>query len=469
MRWDFSKIRKMKIKSVNPHDQSIVGELEASSQQDIKDTVKRAKEAFNSWRDLSVEKRVSFVKRFRDKVAENQEKIAKLTTLEMGKPIQQSLDDVGSELGFLDYYIRNAPQHLADKTVYKRGKENFRITYEPYGVCVCIAPWNFPLNMANSGVIPALIAGNTIILKPSEYTSLSQKMVIDLFNDSGLPKGVANLLIGGGEVGKMLIDEPIDLVWFTGSTRVGQEIYEKCGIKFIKALLEMGGSSPAIIFADADLDLTMDNLYWARFLNCGQVCTAVKRLFVEKPIFEKIVKLFVEKLKTLKIGNPMDKDTDIGPLVSKKQLEVLKDQVSDAVSKGAKVEIGGRQPTDKELRKGNYIEPTILTSVSFDMGILTEEVFGPVLPIVPFETEEEAIKLANSTEYGLNAEVYTADIKKGERVARQIQAGTVAINTDNFFKPECPFGGYKKSGMGKEYGEIGMREFSQVKLLAVIK
>jgi len=459
----------MKLKSINPHNQSAVGELKVSTQQDIKEVVAKAKKAFEWWKNLSVGERVEYLKKFRIKVAKNKKKIARLTTLEMGKPRQQSLDDVNWELKFLDYYIEKGPKYLADETVYQKGKEHFRVTYEPYGVCACIAPWNFPLSMANSGVIPALIAGNTIILKPSEYTTLTQKIVIDLLNEIGLPDGVANLVIGGGGVGRMLVDEPVDLVWFTGSTKVGQEIYEKCGKKFIKALLEMGGSSPGIIFADANLDLAMGNLYWARFLNCGQVCTAIKRLFVEKPVYKKVVKLFVDKLKTVKVGNPLNKSTDIGPLVSQKQLKVLKEQVADAVAKGARVEIGGKQPEDKELKNGNYFEPTVLTNVKSNMRVLTEEVFGPVLPIVPFETEKEAIELANKTEYGLSAEVYTTDLKKSERVAKQIQAGTVAINTDNFFKPECPFGGYKKSGMGREYGEIGMKEFSQVKLMAVVR
>lgn len=459
----------MKLKSINPHDQSVAGELNVSTQQDIKKTVKKAKEAFGGWKMVSVGKRISYIRKFREKVAKNVDEIAKLTTFEMGKPIQQSLDDVNGELLFLDYYIKNGLRLLADETVLEKDKEHFRVTYEPYGVCACIAPWNFPLSMANSGVIPALIAGNTIVLKPSEYTSLSQRMVVDLLNESGLPDGVANVLIGGGDVGRMLVDEPIDLAWFTGSTKVGQEIYEKCGKKFIKALLEMGGSSPAVVFADADLDLTMDNLYWGRFLNCGQVCTAVKRLFVEKSIYGKVVELFVKKLRTVKVGNPLDKDTDIGPLVSKKQLEALKIQVADAVSKGAKIEIGGKQPDSKQLQKGNYFEPTILTNTKPGMKVISEEVFGPVLPIIPFKTEAEAVMLANNTEYGLSAEVYTSDLEKGERVAKQINAGTVAINTDNFFKPECPFGGYKKSGVGREYGEIGMREFSQVKVIAVVK
>lgn len=459
----------MKLRSINPHDQSVVGEVEVSTEADVRVAVETAKDAFARWRFVPIEERVEYIKKFRDKIVENKEKIAELTSLEMGKPIQQSLSDVDWELSFIDYYIEKGTIFLSDETVREKGKEHFRITYEPYGVCACIAPWNFPLSMANSGILPALIAGNTVVFKPSEYTSLSQKIVIDLLNEAGLPGGVANIVIGTGEVGKMLVDSSVDLVWFTGSTKVGQEIYRKCADKFIRALLEMGGSSPAIIFADADLDLTIDSLYWGRFLNCGQVCTAIKRIFVEKSIYKKIVDLFVEKLRNVKISDPLEKDTDIGPLVSKKQLKLLKEQVEEAISKGAKVEIGGKQPDREELATGNYFEPTVLTNVTTDMRVFKEEVFGPVLPIMPFGKETEAIALANKTEYGLSAELYTADTARGERVAKQLEAGTVAINTDDFFKPECPFGGYKKSGIGREYGEIGMKEFAQVKLLAFVK
>lgn len=457
------------MKIINPHNQSVVGELKESSKKEVEDIVKKAKKAYLTWKYTTPKERTIYIKKFRSLVVKNKHKIAKLTSLEMGKPISQSIGEVDWELEFIDYYIKNAPKFLASKLVYQKGKDKFYETYEPYGVCACIAPWNFPLSMANSGILPAILAGNTVILKPSEYTSLSQKLVIDLLNESGLSNGVANLLIGDGEVGKALIDEKIDLVWFTGSTKVGQGIYEKCGKKFIKALLEMGGSSPAIIFADADLEAAIESIFWARYLNCGQVCTAIKRLFVEKPIYDKVVKMFVEKLKTIKVGDPMDKSTVIGPLVSKKQLKILIDQVKDALSKGAKIAIGGHQPIDSTLKKGNYFEPTILTNIKSDMKVLIEEVFGPVLPIIPFNTEKEVIELANNTEYGLSAEIYTSDYKKAERVAKQIEAGTVAINTDDFFKPECPFGGFKKSGMGREYGEAGMKEFGQIKMLAFHK
>jgi len=458
----------MKLRSVNPHDQSIVGELEISTTSDISKAVEHAKNAFQVWRHTLIRERILYIKKFRDELEKKKETIAELITFEMGKPIRQSKDEVSGELQFLDYYIKNAPKVYSDETVYKKGSEHFRITYEPYGVCACITPWNFPLSMVTSGIIPALLAGNTVILKPSEYTSLSQKMVVDILHGTGLPEGVAQVVIGGGNIGKVLIDQNIDLVWFTGSTKIGQEIYETCGKKFIKALLEMGGSSPGIVFADADLRSTIDHLYWARFFNCGQVCTAIKRLFVEQSVFKQVVRLFIDKLKKLHIGNPTDPATDLGPIVSHKQLEFLKAQVADAVAQGATLEIGGTQSKQIDLVHGNYFEPTILTHITPHMRVLTEEVFGPVLPILPFETEEEVIQLANATEYGLSAEIYTTDMDKGERVAKRIHAGTVAINTDNFFKPECPFGGYKKSGMGREYGEIGMKEFSQTKLIAVL-
>lgn len=458
----------MKLQSINPHDQSIVGELEISSVTEISKKLQMARSALVEWSAISVKERCNYVSKLVNKLQENREKLANLITLEMGKPLDQSLSEIDSELDFIRYYAENGPKNLSDETVIDKGNDFYRVTYEPYGVCVCICPWNFPLSMVTSGVLPAIIAGNTVVVKPSEYTSLSQKLVVDLINETGLPEGVVNLVIGGSEVGKALVDADIDLVWFTGSTKAGQDIYKKCGEKFIKSLLEMGGSSAGIVMADADIDNAVENLYWARFLNCGQVCTAVKRLFVEKPIFDKFMEKYVERMKSVTVGNPINK-VDIGPLINKKQLELIKEQMTDATNKGAVVKLGGKEPIADELKNGNYFEPTILTNVNKDMRVLTEETFGPVLPVVQFESEDEVVELANNTPYGLSAEIYTSNLEKGERIAKRIKSGTVAINTDNFFKPECPFGGYKKSGMGREYGKIGMQDFAQVKLIAIDK
>ncbi len=470
--WKFSftlvvKCRYMKIVILNPHDQSVVGSLPVSTKSEVAGAVKKARAAFVSWKSTTIDERIAYILKYRQLLKTHANKIAQLITQEMGKPISQSLDDVNGELEFLDYYTQKGEQFLSDEAIHQSADTKFRLVHEPYGVCACIAPWNFPVSMANSGIIPALIAGNCVVFKPSEYTSLSQKMLVDLLNQAGLPKGVLNVVIGDGKVGKVLLEQSIDLVWFTGSTAVGQSIYRQCGEKFVKSMLEMGGSSPAIVFADANLEDTVENLYWARFLNCGQVCTAIKRLFVEKKIYHQLVNMLVTKVKQMPVGNPMDKNTQVGPLVSRKQLKLLKAQVADAIKRGAKIELGGAAPNDPKLKLGNYYLPTILTNVKPQMRVLTEEVFGPVLPIVQFSSKAEVIRLANQTEYGLSAEIYTRDINKAEKVAKELDAGTVAINTDNFFKPECPFGGFKKSGMGKEYGRIGMQEFAKTKLIAV--
>ncbi len=456
----------MKLQSINPHDQSVIGELEITTQDRILETVAKAKSAFKTWRFSPISERAEYLKKYRQKVADHQEELAKRVSQEMGKPLRESREEVAAELEFIDYYANEGPKALGDKRVIDKGKEQYRTVYEPYGVCAVIAPWNFPVAMFNSGVLPALLAGNTVVFKPSEYSTLSQKMCANLLLETGLPNGVFNFIIGSKDVGRMLIDAPVDLVWFTGSTKAGLEIYKKCGEKFIKAICEMGGSSAGIVFADANLEITMENLYWARFLNCGQVCSAVKRLFVEKSVFDVVLQKFTDRLKTIKVGNPLE-EVDFGPLVFPEQVAKLEEVVTDAVSKGAKVIIGGKRLTEKEHAKGNYFEPTILTNITPEMRVMSEEVFGPVLPVVSFETEDQVIDMANATEYGLTAEVYTTDLKKGERVAKRLDSGVVAINTDNYFKPPCPFGGYKKSGMGREYGEIGIQEFAQVKLIAV--
>ncbi len=455
----------MILKSINPHDQSVVGELEFSTPDKVKSTVVEARTAYEIWKEVPLEDRCTYLRKLKEKLIENKEKLAKLITLEMGKPLPQSLSEIDSELEFISYYADNGSKFLSPETILENDKELYKVTHEPYGVCACICPWNFPLSMVTSGVLPAIIAGNTVIVKPSEYTSLSQKMVVDLINETGLQKGIVNVVIGDSTVGRTLVDSDVDLVWFTGSTKAGMDIYRKCGEKFIKALLEMGGSSPAIILDDADVDNAIENLYWARFLNCGQVCTAVKRLFVQNGIYDEFVGKLVEKVKSVKIGNPID-NNDIGPLVNPKQLQTLEEQVKDAIGKGAEALTGGKRPGSETLKKGNYFEPTILSNVTMDMRVMKEETFGPVLPIVKFESIEEAVSMANDTEYGLSAEIYTSDLKIGEAMSKKIHSGTVAINTDNFFKPECPFGGYKKSGMGREYGRIGMQEFAQVKVIA---
>jgi len=457
----------MKLKSTNPaKNYGLVGEVEIATDKDIRAAVKKATKAKNSWAATSPEERVKILRRFKDLVFENRKGLATLITAEMGKPLKEANDEINFDKGYLEYYLSEGPKILKGKTVFEDEQSIGRVVFEPYGVAAVITPWNFPLDSALWGVIPNLVAGNTVILKPSEQTPLIAKKIADLFAQAGLPNGVFNILQGGGEVGAKLVDADIDLVWFTGSTKTGQEIYRKAGKKFIKVLLELGGSSPAIVFEDADIPGAVEEVFSSRFSNCGQVCDATKRLFVQKSVFPEFVEKLKEKVGKIQIGDPLKDNTSMGPLVSRQQLVLLEAQVQDAIKKGAKVVIGGKKPAGL---KGAYYLPTLLTNIKKNMRVYSEEVFGPVLPIMPFKDAEEAVKLANDTIYGLSSQVYTKNKKLAEEMATKIKAGTVGINTGNYFKPACPFGGYKKSGLGREHGEFGFYELVQIKHIHVKK
>lgn len=448
--------------STNPATGKKLGTVKVATKKDVERAVEKAKKTFKTWRDTPVGKRASYIEKFAKEILKRKEKVARLSTLEMGKPYSESLDDVGWDQDFLKFYAQEGPQILQDEIIEKTKKVVRKVVHEPVGVCAVITPWNFPLGMPIWGIMPNLIAGNTVVFKPSENTPLCGQELVDILREVGLPDGVVNIVHGDSKVGAMIVNSNIDFVWFTGSSKVGQEIYEKCAKKFIRCLLELGGSSPAIVMADADIESALEEVYGYRFLNCGQVCDAIKRLFVHKKIYKGFVRKLVERVKKAKVGNPFDK-VDFGPIVSKKQLVLLEAQVKDAIDKGAKVEVGGSRPKNKSLRKGNYYFPTVLTNVNFNMRVLTEEVFGPVLPVVPFSSVEEAIEMANKTAYGLTAQVYTQDLKLGRRIADQLEAGTVSINSSDYFSPACPFGGYKKSGIGREGGKYGFHELTQIK------
>lgn len=452
----------MKLKSINPADQSVVGEVKISTKKDIQRAVVKAQKAFETWRGTPVEERAFYVTKFAKEILKRKNRLAKLTTLEMGKPYRESLEDMDFDQEYLKFYAQEGPKILQDEIIEKTPKCIRKVIHEPTGVVAVIIPWNFPFGNAVWGIMPNIVAGNTVVFKHSEYTPLCGQEIMSIFNKVGLPDGVVNIVQGNGEVGGMLVDSGVDLFWFTGSTKVGQGIYEKCAKKFIRCVLELGGSSPAIILPDADLDNAVENIYSGRFYNCGQVCNAIKRLFVHKKVYQEFIDMLVEKVSKAKVGEPFD-EVDFGPLVSKKQLALLESQVKDAVNKGAKVEIGGRRPKDPELKQGNYYIPTILTNVNFDMRVLTEEVFGPVLPVVSFSDVDKAIKMANKTEYGLSAEIYTKDLDLACEIAKKLQAGSVSVNSNDYLTPACPFGGYKKSGIGREGGKYGFHELTQIK------
>lgn len=455
-----------KLTSINPSNYEVLGEVNYSTEDEIKEKVRNANAAKKAWKELGLEGRVEVLKKVSEKFSERKVELAKLAAKEMGMPISQSIEDVQNGINFFNWYLDNASKYLSSEVVYEDEKIVQTVFYEPIGTAVVITPWNFPLSNFVWGAGQNLIVGNTVVYKTSEECPLFGRLLEEIIISADLPEGVFSEVYGDGTVGDLLVWQDINLISFTGSTKVGKQLYKVGGEKFIKVVSELGGSAPGIVFADANLDEIIEEIYESRFTNCGQMCDALKRLIVHKSLFDEVVKRLKKKLESLKSGDAEDEDTDIGPLVAKRQLELLEEQVKDAIDKGAKVITGGSRP---EKLNGSFYEPTLLTDVTTDMRIWQEEVFGPVLPIVAFENDEEAIKVANDTRYGLGSYVYTQDKKKALEVASQIEAGMVSINRASYINACSPFGGYKDSGIGREHGKFGFIELTQVKVVAIEK
>ncbi|HVZ12479.1 MAG TPA: aldehyde dehydrogenase family protein [Patescibacteria group bacterium] len=455
-----------KITSINPSTYETLGEVAYTSEEEIKNIIAKANQARKEWKELGLGGRVKALRKVSDKLTEKKDELAKLGAQEMGMPISQSNADVQDGINFFNWYLDNASKYLSPEVVYEDNKITQTVYYEPIGTAAVITPWNFPVSNFVWGAGQNLIAGNTVIYKTSEECPLFGKLLEETINSAGLPEGVFSEIYGDGTVGDFLTHQDINLISFTGSTKVGKYLYQVGGEKFIKVVCELGGSAPGIVFSDADLDEVIEVIYGNRFTNCGQMCDALKRLIVHDSIFDKVAERLRKKLESLKVGNAEDESTDIGPLVAKRQLELLEEQIQDAVDKGAKVIIGGKRP---EGLNGAYYEPTILTNVTKEMRVWQEEVFGPVLPIVAFDTDEKSVKMANDTNYGLGSYIYTKDKEKALKVATQIEAGMVSINTASYINACSPFGGYKDSGIGREHGKFGFAELTQVKVVAIEK
>ena len=451
-----------KIISTNPgKNYEKIGEVMMSSKKEIHGKVEAARRARRGWKELGVAKRIKYLRRIDQGLVNHRAELISLSTKEMGKPIRESRAEFEETRKDIKWYFDNGERCLRDEVVYKQGKYENKIVYEPWGVAAVITPWNFPLEMPMWGIIPNLVAGNTVVMKHSEECALMGKLLDKIIAKAGLPKGVFSQIYGDGQIGEQLVRENIDLLWFTGSSKVGKHLYELCGQKFIKSIMELGGSSPGIVFKDADIDGIINQIYNKRFGNMGQRCSGLKRLIVEDSVFNQVIEKLTTVIKTKIVGDPAEETTDLGCLVAKRQLDLLEAQVKDALAKGAKVAVGGARP--KNLL-GAYYLPTVLVNIKKNMRVWTEEVFGPVLPVVKFKTEAEAVALANETRYGLTAYVFTRDKQKFLRVASKLEAGGVFIN--NYCQTrEEPFGGYKDSGMGREHGVMGLRELCQVKVV----
>jgi succinate-semialdehyde dehydrogenase/glutarate-semialdehyde dehydrogenase len=449
---------------VNPATGQIVGQVEPSTPHEIAQKVKDAHAAKAAWKALSVERRVELLKPLADAFKKHGEEIRHLTTLEMGKIFTESRDDFNGEFHYTEAFLRDGPGYIADEILVNDKKGLHRIVYEPRGVAICVVAWNFPFTNFMWSVLPNLIVGNTVVIKHSEECILTGKLFERIFHENTqLPKGVFSAVHGGPEVGEQLSREPADLFFFIGSSRTGHKIGQIAAEKNAKVVLEMGGSNPAVVFEDVDVDAVAESVFRQRFGNCGQICDAIKRVIVHEAIFESFVAKMVQRLQELKVGDPNLESTQIGPLAAMRQLELLESQVNDSINAGAHAVIGGKRP---DALSGAYFLPTILTGIKTDMRVWREEVFGPVLPIIAFKTPEEAVTLANDTIYGLGSVVFSKDVARAKHVAAQLDAGFVDINFGSHWRTCTPFGGFKASGMGCEHGQHGFRELCRMKVIA---
>jgi len=453
----------MKIKSINPSTRETMGEVAQSSKIEIRQKVEMARKALETWKDLGLEGRVNVLKKVVNNLTKKQKEFALLVSKEMGMPISQSVHDVAGAIDYFNWYLDNAEKYLSPEVTFEDDTQVHEVHYEPVGVVAAITPWNFPASNFVWMVGQNLIVGNTVVFKDSEEVPLCGKLIEEIFTDSDIPQGVFSEIYGGGDVGDFLIHQDIDMICFTGSTATGQRLYQIGAEKFIRVFLELGGSAPGIVFEDADIDDVIDTIYANRFDNCGQICDGLKRLVVHKSKWNEVIEKLIQKLEAVVVGDALDKNTHIGPLVSQKQLNVLEDQVRDALSKGAKQLFKKEIPSNL---KGFFYPPMLLTNITSDMQVWSEEVFGSILPIVTFETEEEAVQLGNDTRYGLGGYVFTQDKKRFLRVASRVHTGMIQLNNTSYVQPPTPFGGCKASGIGREHGKYGFHELSNIKVIA---
>lgn len=447
--------------STNPaQNYDILGEVQVSTSGDIIEKVLSARTAQLNWQEIGLEKRIDYLQNLANILKDNREELIRIPMQETGVPLGLATGLADSAEEIFAWNIANSSKALAPEITYEDDNEVNEIIYEPYGVIGCIVAWNFLYpNFIQSATQP-LLAGNTVVIKYSEEAPLFSKYLETLINQSGLPEGVVSFVYGDGQVGAELADADIDFIHFTGSYATGQKLYKKAAEKFIPIVNELGGSSPGVVFKDANIDEIIEDIFWSRFLNTAQFCDGLKRLIVHHSIFDELVeKLSVYTISKI-VGNPFDKDTELGPLIAERQVIKLEEQLKDALDKGAKLICGGKRPDNLQ---GAYFEPSLLTNITSDMQVWHDEVFGPILPIVSFKTYEEAMELANDTIYGLSAYIYTDDKDLAQKAIKDLNAGTITVFGTSTYRPQSPFGGYKKSGMGRTGGIQGFHDSVQIK------
>ncbi len=460
-----------KISSVNPATGQILRELECANENDVLATVARARAEQKAWADVDTRKRIAVLREFQSRLNEKKSEIAEAIARESGKPVAEALTtEILVVLDAARFLIDNAYRLLRDEPVshgslatkLKKGL----LVREPYGVIGIISPWNYPFSIPATETLAALVAGNAVVLKPSEFTSLVALELQSLLHASGVPKDVFQVIVGAGAAGAALIHSQIDKLVFTGSVATGKRIAAAAAERLLPVVLELGGKDPMLVLDDADVDVASSAAVWGAFVNAGQTCLSVERCYVHRSLYESFLKVCVEKTKKVKVGHGLDPATDVGPMIHERQMRLVEEHAEDARARGARVLAGGaRFP---EMGR-NFYKLTVLADVTHEMRIMREETFGPVLPVMAFDNDDEAVALANDSDYGLSASVWTRDRQRGERLARRIQAGTVMVNdvVSCFGISEAPHGGVKASGVGRTHGRFGLEEMVRLKYVDV--
>nr|WTB09021.1 NAD-dependent succinate-semialdehyde dehydrogenase [Streptomyces antimycoticus] len=451
---------------VNPATEEVIATVADGGPEDALRAIETAGRVQSEWARTAPRERGEILRRAYDLLMARQDELALIMTAEMGKPLAEAKGEVAYAAEFFRWFSEEAVRIGGDVTTTGDGKNRILVSREPVGPCVLVTPWNFPLAMGTRKIGPAIAAGCTIVFKPAALTPLSSLALADVLIEAGLPAGVLNIVCttkASSVVSPWMSSGVARKISFTGSTEVGVRLLEQAAQHVMRSSMELGGNAPLIVFEDADLDRAVEGAFAAKMRNMGEACTAANRIFVQRPVAEEFARRLAARLDALRVGDGLEPGTEVGPLVEEKALRKVQELVDDAIDKGAKVVCGGNRPD----RAGYFYSPTVLSDVSVQADLLTTEIFGPVAPVIPFDTEEEAVRMANDTPWGLAGYLFTQDVDRGFRVSEALEVGMVGLNTGIVSNPAAPFGGIKASGLGREGGRVGIEEFLEYKYMAV--
>ncbi|MGE8079954.1 NAD-dependent succinate-semialdehyde dehydrogenase [Peribacillus loiseleuriae] len=452
-----------KIEVRNPATNEVIATVPNGGADEANKATDAAYDAFQGWAGLSVYERSELIWKWHRLIEERKEDLGYIMTMEQGKPLKEAIGEISYANGFLSWYAEEGKRVYGETIPATQANKRLFVSKQPVGVVAVITPWNFPAAMITRKVAPALAVGCTVVIKPSELTPLTAIKLVELAEQAGIPKGVINVVTGGANaIGTAWIeDNRVRKLTFTGSTKVGKILMKGAADTVKKISLELGGHAPVIVVADADLDKAVAGVLNSKFRNAGQTCVCANRVYVHESIYDAFIEKLVLKVKTLKIGNGLEEGTDIGPLINQSAVDKVLAHIEDAIDQGAKLETGGMG------QNGLFLEPTVLSNIDDSMLCMQEETFGPLAPIASFKTDEEAIKRANQSNYGLAAYVFTENISRGIRITEALEFGIVGLNDGLPSTPQAPFGGFKQSGLGREGGHQGIEEYLEVKYISL--